>query len=950
MDINALSHTKGARRTDARRRNAAALSIAALTATTSLLSGAAIASAEEYGTQYFTDLRSDCQLIGAGRSDSGQLGGGNVAEEPNGFFPNEQSQPTPVQYAATLLPGESIAAVAPVTSTFVITTEGRVFGAGRNAYGQLGNGTRTVTSTPTLVQLPVGEKAKTITKNDEGTTTVVVTESGKVFVAGHDSSGQSGDGAPSPLVYDYSSYPYTVTSGGNPVPVQFPLPAGEAARDVTVSRDGANIYVITASGKVFAAGDNAFGQVGNGTLGDQTADWNSDTYPDYNPAQPTPVEVQLPAGETAASVVSSTGVTLIVTVSGKVYAAGRNDKGQLGDGTTVNQSTPVRFQLPAGEVATSAHLLGGWGTYNAVTSYVVTESGKVYGAGDNTFGTLGDGTTAAQSIPVLFQLPAGELAETWYGETTESVPVAYAGYAQSASVWVKTRSGKIFGAGDNTFGQLGDGTTTSASTPVGYQLPSGESAVDFAAGIDVFYTLPYGPNGMVTAALTASGKVYGAGYNFNGELGDGTFVDRATPVRFGLPAGESATQIAVSGAGIKALTATGKVFGAGRNDKGQLGIGSTLPLRDPMTYERLHAGESTPVEFQQPTGHRAMTLFNRQIASQGYGSEFPYPYTFVVSCPRKLSLGDIVFDDVNDNGKRDAGEGALKNLKVRIYKDGAATPVAEDTTDENGAWLFKNLDPGSYVVELVLPAGYRSSTDTTTSGDPSNGVDGDDNGVVSTATTVRSAPVRLSFGAGPTAEVAGRVDDTLDMDSNLTLGFGLHKPGPAPTPTPPPAAKPTPPRVETPPPVVTDPVPLPRAIQGVKRTTLAVTKSANRLRLYGGQNVTFIIDTTNRGRHTARGVEVCDRLPAQLTVIGQANQKTRHRIKMRSGQVCVQVGSLAPGARRTVVLEARVAANTKRGQIVNMAIASADNASTASARVSVMILGPASSVLPAVAG
>lgn len=927
MTHSALSHLQGAQRTDARRRNLVALSVAALTTTAGLLAGAGIASAEEYGTTHFSGLRTDCQLIGAGRSDSGQLGGGNAAAEPNGFFPIEQSQTTPVQYAATLHPGEAIASVAPVTSTYVITTEGRVFGAGRNAYGQLGNGSRTVTSTPTLVQLPSGERAKDIVKNEEGTLTAFLTESGKVYVAGWDEYAQSGDGAPSPIVYDYTQpYPYPVISGGNPVPVLFPLPTGQTAAEVVVSKDGMNLYVLTTSGRIFGAGQNAFGQLGNG------ADTSLDPYPN---AQATPVEFQLPVGETPTEIVSSTGTTLVRTASGKVYGAGRNDNGQLGDGTTVNRSTPVLFQLPAGETAHEPYLLGGWGSFNAVTSYVVTDSGRVFGAGQNSFGQLGDGTTTAQATPVEFQLPAGELADEWYGETTESVYAnpAWGMFAQSASVWILTRSGKIFGAGDNQFGQLGNGSTTPSATPVGFQLPAGEVATDFAAGIDVFYTLPYGPNGMVAAALTASGKVYGAGYNFNGELGDGTFVDRSTPVRFGLPAGEVATEIAVSGAGIKALTATGRVFGSGRNDKGQLGNGSSLPLYDPVTYARLHAGEAIPVEFQQPVGHRAMHLWNRQIASQGYGAEYPYPYTFVVSCPRTLSIGDTVFEDANHNGVADAGERKVAGVKVRIYKDGSSTPLAEDTTDANGGWLFDNLVPGTYVVEIVLPAGFENTVNTATSNDPTNTVDDDNNGVLASGNTVRSKPIAIGLGGAPTGEVAGRTDATLDADGFLTVGFGIYKP-PAVT------------RSAAPPPVDAAPV---RTPQSVTKTLLRATKVASRLRLYGGQRVSFVVAAKNVGKVSATGVRVCDRLPASLTLVRGATQNAR-RIQMQEGQVCVRIGTIEAGRAESVTFVTRVVDQARRGRIVNIALVAADNAAQVTARSPIMILGPSTSVAPAVTG
>ena len=383
--------------------------------------------------------------------------------------------------------------------------------------------------------------------------------------------------------------------------------------------------------------------------------------------------------------------------------------------------------------------------------------------------------------------------------------------------------------GDSQFGQLGDGTTTTTATPRGVSPSRGEVVDQFAAGIDAFYTLPNGPNGMVTAALTTSGKVYGAGYNFNGELGDGTFIDRSTPVAFGLPAGEKATQIAVSGSGIKALTATGRVFGSGRNENGQLGNGSTIPRQyDPETYARLSSGESTPVEFQQPVGHRAMTLFNRQIASRGYGSENPYPYTFVVSCPRKLSVGDRVFNDANGNGTQDPGEETMTGVKVRLYLSGSDTPLAEDVTDANGSWLFDGLDPGTYVVEIVLPAGFENTVTTGTSGDPTNSTSNDNNGVTSNGITVRSKPLVLALGTAPTGEISGRTTKSLDADAFQTVAFGVYR---------------KPAQTETPASVITPPAPLvaPKTPQeaparvAIESTRLGAAKTASERRVFPGQ-------------------------------------------------------------------------------------------------------------------
>ncbi|TCJ98215.1 UNVERIFIED_ORG: regulator of chromosome condensation (RCC1) repeat-containing protein, partial [Anoxybacillus amylolyticus] len=78
------------------------------------------------------------------------------------------------------------------------------------------------------------------------------------------------------------------------------------------------------------------------------------------------------------------------------------------------------------------------------------------------------------------------------------------------------QDGKVYAWGSNYYGQLGDGTTTSRTTPV--QVQGLSNVVAVAAGR------------AHSLAVTADGKIYSWGWNYNGLLGDGTTTDRTTPV------------------------------------------------------------------------------------------------------------------------------------------------------------------------------------------------------------------------------------------------------------------------------------------------------------------------------------------------------------------------------------------------------------------------------------
>jgi alpha-tubulin suppressor-like RCC1 family protein len=77
--------------------------------------------------------------------------------------------------------------------------------------------------------------------------------------------------------------------------------------------------------------------------------------------------------------------------------------------------------------------------------------------------------------------------------------------------------GIVFAAGNNSYGRLGDGTTTNRSTFVQVQGISGVIAL--AAGY------------RSSAAIDSEGRVYCAGYNGSRELGDGTTLNRSTFVQ-----------------------------------------------------------------------------------------------------------------------------------------------------------------------------------------------------------------------------------------------------------------------------------------------------------------------------------------------------------------------------------------------------------------------------------
>ncbi|MFC0598251.1 Ig-like domain repeat protein [Streptomyces palmae] len=368
-----------------------------------------------------------------------------------------------------------------MTPAAAATGGGEVLTWGRNTYGQLGNGTTTPSTqpgstVPIRADLPEGVTA-TAVSGGYGFS-VALTSTGQVLAWGQNDVGQLGDG--------------TFTDSTTPVEVD--LPAGTTVTAIATGDD--HVLALTSSGEVLAWGYNEWGQLGNGTIG---VDSN------------VPVSVHLPAGTTVTAISCGAGHSLALTSTGEVLAWGDNDLGQLGDGTTVNRDEPVEVSLPAGTTATA--IAGG-----DDHSLALTSTGEVLAWGYNAYGQLGNGTTTSSSLPVTVLLPAGA-----------DVTSLAAGHGFQSFALLST--GQVLAWGDNTYGQLGDGTTTRRTAPVQVLLPAGTQVTALASGDDH------------TIAATASGRLLSWGYNRYGQLGDGTTTNRAQPEEVELPEGTTVTAV-----------------------------------------------------------------------------------------------------------------------------------------------------------------------------------------------------------------------------------------------------------------------------------------------------------------------------------------------------------------------------------------------------------------------
>ena len=318
--------------------------------------------------------------------------------------------------------------------TCALTTEGRVKCWGRNSNGQLGNGTTTDFATPNPEPVDVCATAlcdsalSDIVAIDAGDShTCALTASGGVKCWGRNGSGQVGDG--------------TTMDRATPTDV-VGLESGVAA----ITAGGFHTCIMTTAGGVRCWGSNTEGQIGDGTTENRS----------------TPVDVA-GLGSGVAAVTAGGLHTCALTAGGGVQCWGFNFEGQVGDGTDGNiRRTPVDvLGLGSGVTTIAAN-----GLFTGHACAVRTD-GSLTCWGDNRFGQLGDGTTTDRNSPVeVTGLTSGVLAVA-------------PGSGHTCAV---TAAGGLLCWGDNRFGQLGDGTTNSHTTPVDVvgpgETPPGDTDCD----------------------------------------------------------------------------------------------------------------------------------------------------------------------------------------------------------------------------------------------------------------------------------------------------------------------------------------------------------------------------------------------------------------------------------------------------------------------------------------
>lgn len=376
----------------------------------------------------------------------GQNGAGELGLDP-------ASAPySPVPLTISALRGTAVSIASGAFHTCAVSVSGAAACWGDNIFGQLGDGTMTSRADPVT---PIGLRNGVSSISTGQYHTCVRLAEGGVRCWGGNLAGALGDG--------------TTFESWEPIE---PRDLGNVA---AVVAGGLNTCAITQAGGVKCWGLNTHGQVGDGTFVSRL------------------VPTDTLASEAVTAIDLAGAAVCAVTNGGRLYCWGDNLEGQLGANATARRLTPVEA-TPSGD-PTSRVAPGGSHTC------AVTSAGRVRCWGYNREGQVGDGTSFHRLEPVDVGLEARQVG-------------VVAGVAHTCSL---SAEGSVACWGSNPSGQLGDGTLVDRNAPT----PASQAGTGFVA---------LAAGNSHTCGVTVARTVKCWGENSSGQLGDGTFESRLTAV------------------------------------------------------------------------------------------------------------------------------------------------------------------------------------------------------------------------------------------------------------------------------------------------------------------------------------------------------------------------------------------------------------------------------------
>ena len=331
-------------------------------------------------------------------------------------------------------------------------------------------------------------------------------------------------------------------------------------------------------------GDNGYGQLGDGSTTDTNA--------------PSSTAIDLGAGRTAVAVATGTYHTCAILDNGDLKCWGWDFGGQLGDGgsnTDTNAPSSTAIDLGTGRTAVAVAAAGS-------NTCAILDNGDLKCWGGDANGQLGDGGTYHNSMSKQVA-PLSHGIDLGAGRTAVAV-------STGAHTCAILDNGDLKCWGWDNFGQLGDGgtnpTDTAAPSDTAIDLGTGRTAVAVSAGT------------YHTCAILDNGDLKCWGDNTYGQLGDGSTTDTNAPssTAIDLGAGRTAVAVSVLSDHTCAILDNGEAKCWGLGSYGKLGIGGSHTAPSSTAID-LGAGR-TAVALSAGIHHTCAILDNGEAKCWGY--------------------------------------------------------------------------------------------------------------------------------------------------------------------------------------------------------------------------------------------------------------------------------------------------------------------------------------------
>ena len=372
--------------------------------------------------------------------------------------------------------------------SFALFDDGSLYTWGINTYGQLGTGDTVNRTSPTLIADDVAEVYPQICAgyHVEFGQLFVKKQDGYLYGCGYNAHGKLGLGTTTNVS--------TLTKIPN---------VGTGFKKVwNLGRSTGCLIVQKSDSTIWGCGYNAYSQLGNSStadvlsLIDLTAKWGSVVSTDE-------VDFQ---GAFSGDGLGQCTIVMSKSAQGggfSIWTCGRNDWGQIGDGTTTNRTVPTNVLTDDTNDIKKMICFGG----APLTTYILTTSGSIYSWGYNGVGQLGTGNkTIKATIGSAYKINNSTAVDIWSTDDCHT-------NSHYASVFVKMSTGIIFAVGYNAHGQLGCGDLAEHTSFV-QTLVGNHDIVDIQA---ISTT-----DSRAIVALTAKNQALIWGYNGSNDFGVGT--------------------------------------------------------------------------------------------------------------------------------------------------------------------------------------------------------------------------------------------------------------------------------------------------------------------------------------------------------------------------------------------------------------------------------------------